>query len=176
MDFRERITRKIGEILEENEFNLTEYPDILQKIENSIYDKTVQYARSKNIDESWTNTNFKQLYFTTARHVCTNLDPGSYVRNTKLLREVKEGNINPEDIGGMTPQKIFPAQWKMLMDDKFKKDKHLYEVDKSGATDEFLCRKCGQRECTFYEMQTRSADEPMTIFVTCLSCGNKWKE
>ena len=39
-----------------------------------------------------------------------------------------------------------------------------------------LCRKCGQRECTFYEMQTRSADEPMTIFVTCLSCGNRWKE
>jgi hypothetical protein len=25
------------------------------------------------------------------------------------------------------------------------------------------------------QMQTRSADEPMTTFVSCVACGNKWK-
>jgi len=43
------------------------------------------------------------------------------------------------------------------------------------ATDQFKCYKCKKRKCTYYEMQTRSADEPMTTFVTCLSCGNRWK-
>jgi transcription elongation factor S-II len=28
---------------------------------------------------------------------------------------------------------------------------------------------------TYYEMQTRSADEPMTVFVSCLNCGKNWK-
>jgi DNA-directed RNA polymerase subunit M/transcription elongation factor TFIIS len=28
----------------------------------------------------------------------------------------------------------------------------------------------------YYELQTRSSDEPMTQFVTCLDCGFKWKQ
>lgn len=37
-------------------------------------------------------------------------------------------------------------------------------------------RSC--RKLTIYipfAHQTRSADEPMTTFVTCTNCGNKWK-
>ncbi|GLD50578.1 transcription elongation factor A protein 2 isoform X3, partial [Lates japonicus] len=29
--------------------------------------------------------------------------------------------------------------------------------------------------CMTAEVQTRSADEPMTTFVLCNSCGNRWK-
>ena len=43
------------------------------------------------------------------------------------------------------------------------------------ATDIFKCGKCKQRKTTYYQMQTRSADEPMTTFVTCLNCDNRWK-
>jgi transcription elongation factor S-II len=42
-------------------------------------------------------------------------------------------------------------------------------------TDMFKCGKCQQRRCTYYQMQTRSADEPMTTFVTCVNCNNRWK-
>jgi len=43
------------------------------------------------------------------------------------------------------------------------------------STDMFKCGKCGKRETTYYQMQTRSADEPMTTFHTCTNCGNRWK-
>ena len=43
------------------------------------------------------------------------------------------------------------------------------------STDAFKCGKCKQRKCTYYQLQTRSADEPMTTFVTCVECGNRWK-
>lgn len=39
----------------------------------------------------------------------------------------------------------------------------------------FQCGKCKQRKTRYYQMQTRSADEPMTTFVTCANCNNKWK-
>ena len=75
----------------------------------------------------------------------------------------------------MTVQETFPEHWKHLIDEKYRKNKVLYETKKEAMTDQFKCRKCGSRETCYYEMQTRSADEPMTIFITCLNCGNRWK-
>ncbi|CDF35808.1 unnamed protein product [Chondrus crispus] len=43
------------------------------------------------------------------------------------------------------------------------------------STDMFKCGKCKQRKCTYYQMQTRSADEPLTTFVSCVHCGNHWR-
>ena len=43
------------------------------------------------------------------------------------------------------------------------------------TTDMFKCENCGSRKTTFYQKQTRSADEPMTTFVTCCECGRKWR-
>lgn len=48
-------------------------------------------------------------------------------------------------------------------------------ADNSAETDMFKCGKCKQRRTKYYQMQTRSADEPMTTFVTCLVCNNRWK-
>lgn len=48
----------------------------------------------------------------------------------------------------------------------------LAEVHES---DEYKCGECKQRKCSFFQMQTRASDEPMTTFVTCLNCGNEWR-
>ncbi|KAJ1652613.1 transcription elongation factor TFIIS [Dispira simplex] len=45
----------------------------------------------------------------------------------------------------------------------------------AAETDQFMCGRCKQRKCTYFQMQTRSADEPMTTFVTCTNCQNRWK-
>lgn len=39
----------------------------------------------------------------------------------------------------------------------------------------YTCSKCKGKKTTFYEQQTRSADEPMTTFVQCLDCGHNMK-
>jgi transcription elongation factor S-II len=58
-------------------------------------------------------------------------------------------------------------------------DQNLFNMKGAGnvqaETDAFKCGKCHQRKCTYYQMQTRSADEPMTTFVTCTNCNNRWK-
>lgn len=51
------------------------------------------------------------------------------------------------------------------------------QVAKNQGTESnlFKCGKCGKRKTTYTQLQTRSADEPMTTFVLCLDCGNRWK-
>lgn len=39
----------------------------------------------------------------------------------------------------------------------------------------FCCGKCGSWRTDYYQLQTRSADEPMTTFVTCYHCMHKWR-
>ena len=70
---------------------------------------------------------------------------------------------------------------KNIIETKIKRDKSKYEVNLEAATDNFTCFKCQRNDpenankCTYYQLQTRSADEPMTTFVTCLNCGCRWK-
>ena len=76
----------------------------------------------------------------------------------------------------MSSQELFPEHWKEMLDAKYKKEKFMYESKPEAMTDQFKCGRCKSRECTYYEMQTRSADEGMTCFITCINCGNRWKQ
>jgi len=49
-------------------------------------------------------------------------------------------------------------------------------VNIQASTDMFTCKKCKSKRTTYYEAQIRSADEPATIFITCIDCGKHWKQ
>jgi transcription elongation factor S-II len=87
-----------------------------------------------------------------------------------------EGTIPCDQIPLLSAYDIFPENWKDIIENKMKRDKLKYELKPEAMTDMFKCRKCSSRSCSYYEMQTRSADEPMTQFITCLDCGNHWRQ
>jgi transcription elongation factor S-II len=100
----------------------------------------------------------------------------SYVKNKSFIDKINNNELNLDKIAYMSYQEIFPEHWKKMMDDKYKRDKLLYEEKAEAMTDQFKCGRCKSRKCTYFELQTRSADEAMTIFITCLTCGNRWKQ
>ena len=75
----------------------------------------------------------------------------------------------------MSHQEMRPDKWDELIEEKKVRDKHKYEPKVEASSDNFTCWKCKSKKCTYYQLQTRSADEPMTTFVTCLDCGNRFK-
>jgi len=53
--------------------------------------------------------------------------------------------------------------------------RYLIEKPKVYESDTIVCNKCKSKKVVFYSLQTRSCDEPMTNFYTCLNCSKKWK-
>ena len=145
-------------------------------IEKGIYNYTIDTAKSRNITRLWDDRVFYNLYMNKCISIYSNLSIDSYIQNNYLLKNILEKKIDPESIANLSVYDIFPDNWKDLMDKKSKMDELKYKLKPEAMTDQFKCRKCYSRSCSYYEVQTRSADEPMTQFITCLDCKNRWKQ
>lgn len=156
--------------------NLIKNNPLSKKIEQSIYNYSIQTSKEKNIKRNWKNPFFKNLYISKVRSIYSNLKSDSYIQNNQLLTNIKQNNIKPNQIGHLSVYEIYPDNWTELLNIKSKRDKIKYELKPEAMTDLFKCGKCSSRETSYYEVQTRSADEPMTQFITCLTCKNHWKQ
>ena len=149
---------------------------ISRQIEQSIYNSSIQYSSENNIKRNWSNNIFKSLYLARIRSIYTNLKGDSYLQNKNFKARILDNEIDPRTISSLSNYDIFPELWEELLLRLSEKDKLKYELKPEAMTDIFKCRKCGSRSCSYYEFQTRSADEPMTQFITCLECNNNWKQ
>ena len=165
---RKNIVDKLDKIIK--------YHERSRNVEIGIYNYTVKKAREMKIQKKWANPVFKSIYINKVIEIYTNLDKHSYIKNNELLKNLNNGNIKSKDIATLENHELFPSFWKKKVDEKMERDKLLYEMKPESMTDVFKCRKCHKRECSYYEMQTRSADEPMTVFVSCLNCKNRWRQ
>ncbi|KAF8152236.1 transcription elongation factor [Crassisporium funariophilum] len=97
--------------------------------------------------------------------------------NPGLRARVVDGSLSPEIFARMTSQEMASEERKA--EDKKIEEENLFKslsaAERQAETDAFQCSRCKQRKCIYRQAQTRSADEPMTTFVTCTVCNNKWK-
>ncbi|CAB3405308.1 unnamed protein product [Caenorhabditis bovis] len=98
-------------------------------------------------------------------------------KNLALRENVLTGVVKPEKFAVMTAEEMASPEIREMRD-KFTKEailEHQVSVQQGTPSDMFKCGKCGKKNCTYTQLQTRSSDEPMTTFVFCLECGNRWK-
>lgn len=134
------------------------------------------YAGRTRIQKHWRNPRFAAVYAIKARSVICNLDPASYVCNHRLVTRITEGEFCPHDVAWMRPENVHPERWQRTLDLKTQQDHYLDNAKPAAMTDAFKCKRCSKRECSYTEMQLRSSDEPMTLFFTCLNCGDRWRK
>jgi transcription elongation factor S-II len=137
-------------------------------LERGIFNYALKEADTRKVVKKWDNPYFVTIYLDRLRSIFINI-------NESLIQEVNNGAIKPQDIAFMSHQELKPEKWETMILDKIKRDKNKYETTIEASTDTFTCRKCRSKKCTFTQVQTRSADEPMTTFVSCITCGNHWK-
>lgn len=145
-------------------------------IEHHIYNYTIDKCNKELIYCSWNNNLFKLTYIDKFKTIISNLDPEYGVENNQIVQLIKDKKIISENIVYLDYTKLYPKHWQSIIDEKIKQEEMQKERVMLQATEMFTCYKCKKNKCTYYELQTRSADEPSTTFITCVNCGNKWKQ
>jgi transcription elongation factor S-II len=162
-NFRENIRKKLSDFFE---------PDSKKhatNLEKGVHNWALKEATSKKVVKKWDNPFFVQIYLDHLRSVFTNL------KNENIINMVSNGEIKAHEIAFMTHQEMNPEKWESLIKAKSIRDKNKFEQHLEANTDRFKCRKCWSTKCSYYQLQIRSSDEPMHIFLTCLDCGLRWK-
>ncbi|XP_044064094.1 transcription elongation factor A protein 3 isoform X21 [Siniperca chuatsi] len=98
-------------------------------------------------------------------------------KNPGLRRNVLAGSIELSRIATMSAEEMASDELKQLRNVLTQEAIREHQMAKTGGTttDLLQCGKCKKKNCTYNQVQTRSADEPMTTFVLCNECGNRWK-
>jgi len=124
--------------------------------------------------KKWGNTKNKD-YQAKYRSLFSNLkDP----LNDGLRSALFTGDLTAETLIGMSHEELANPtlqqerkKLKQYQQEARRGDRHM----KDATCTMFTCNKCSQNQTTYFQLQTRSADEPMTTFVTCCNCGHHWK-
>lgn len=129
----------------------------------------------------------KKAYIEKARSLAFNLK-----KNTDLTQDVILGSVEAKDLVHMTSEQLASAEAKKARAEEAKKLIDSKRLDWEQANEDkinemcgikgdllkaslFTCGRCKSTKTTSTQKQTRSADEPMTVFVLCLNCGKRWK-
>ncbi|XP_040193880.1 transcription elongation factor A protein 2-like isoform X2 [Rana temporaria] len=98
-------------------------------------------------------------------------------KNPSLRRNVLCGTVSTQNIATMTAEAMASEELKELRNTLTQVAIREHQMAKTGGTqtDLLQCDKCKKKNCSYNQVQTRSADEPMTTFVLCNECGHRWK-
>ena len=119
----------------------------------------------------------KNLYVQKGKAIASNI---SDINNEEFRINILKGIITGDQLITMNASdmvnKDIKKEIKTISDNTLESlrsdwdDKHAPDFE-----GEYQCENCGGRRCKSNQIQMRSADEPMTLFIKCIDCGYSWR-
>jgi transcription elongation factor S-II len=159
--FRNNIRTKLNVILDDEKKT--------NNLEKGVFNYSIKEAETHKIIKKWENPYFCQIYIDKLRSIYINL------KNNDFLLKIKSGEILAQEVAFISHQEICPEKWTELIRKKTIKDTMKFNTNIQANCDAYKCPRCKSTRSSIYEQQTRSSDEPSTIFVLCLDCGKQYK-
>jgi len=156
-------------------FNPLTEKKYIVNIEKSIFNCAMSTCIGAH---NWKNPSLRNCYKQLWLSIWFNL---THPDNPGLLERIRSERIQTRVIAGSDPSQLWTdGPWhkasianKEDYAKKFLRSKELELPDDYEGLNK--CGKCKSMRTTYYQLQTRSADEPMTTFCRCHTCDNHWK-
>lgn len=151
--------------------------DLGKKLEIVLWNHTLRTCQRDHIPLDWSAAianSFRERYTTRA----VALDLFNLKKNETLRTNIQNGSLALKKFIAMKPYEMDPETWAPVFERvAYKALRKQLTIDVENAPDgAFQCSKCKSKKTTFYQLQTRAADEPMTCFIQCLNCQKRWKQ
>lgn len=135
----------------------------VKDIELGIYDYANQYCSC--------NVIYQEMYNGVYSHVLENLlfnlnNNKKSIRNIK--KSIKKDKMLAYNLAFLSPEELDEESWASIL---IKREKNESVIKNLPSVEWRPCRDCKGTKYQYYQLQTRSADEPMTTFYICQSCG-----
>lgn len=185
----EKVLTIINETISKNSeyfsYKETYTQDLLQKmalnIERGIFNSALMIYKLENSNDNTWNPFFQSIYINKASSIINNINPNHKIGNKYLLQRVLNKEVDEFLLAELPPKMLFPEKWNEYISthgDELLQEKQrqlIMQPDTTKTEGMFTCGKCKSKKTTYYQLQTKSADESLTTFVTCLNCNNRWK-
>mgnify|MGYP001024482973 CR=1 FL=1 len=161
---REYVIDKLSSLLE-----IPKTDTICVNLEKSIFNHSVRKVAEPSWENKWFSSVYKQKF----------LQIQFNIKNSPILKQkIIEKQVKTTEVVKMAPQHLWPdGPVDKVIEEKIVRDMRKEFLTKENQNQEgfFTCNRCKKNKTTYYQLQTRSADEPMTTFISCLNCGKNWK-
>jgi DNA-directed RNA polymerase subunit M/transcription elongation factor TFIIS len=141
--------------------------DLALKMELSIFEYALVYCLNNNYDSKF----LQPVYDAKICDIITNLNPNNRIQNKTFKPYLLSGKINPRDVAFMTPSQLHPKKWQYCIK---KKEYREWRENNIAYSNVYKCYKCGESKCKVTPV-TKSADEPVITYITCMVCRNTFK-
>ena len=165
---RQFVLTRLSTLLE-----IPETDTICINLEKSILNHASDRATDLREEPAWDNDKYTNIYKHKFLQLQHNLKNSPGLKGWILDKKVKS-----KDVIDMRPEDLWPdGPYAKKIEEKIHKDlRKAYLAQEIKNTEGFFtCARCKSKKTSYYQLQTRSADEPMTTFVTCHQCDRNWK-
>jgi len=156
-------------------FNPETEKKFIVNIEKSLFNYAIAHC---NGALNWKNTHLRECYKMRWLSLWYNLN---HPDNTDLIKRIRDGRMKTSTIANSSPSDLWvDGLWhKADSDCKERSATRFLRSKQADLPEDYeglnKCGKCKSMRTTYYQLQTRSADEPMTTFCRCHNCDNTWK-
>ena len=165
---RSYVTQELSKLLD-----IPEDGNVCTNLEKCIFNWSIRRSKQYGDFPVWENHRFRDRY----KHKFLELKR-AFANSPITVEKLKSGLVKTNQLIEYGPKELWPdGPWATIQEDLIYKEIRKEVLSRESKNQEgfFKCNRCKSTKTAYYQLQTRSADEPMTTFVSCLNCDAHWK-